>query len=56
MLINASHGDMRLDMHTARFYNVAGSMGLRRAGRTVVYSTANPFLFEGRVLLQNGEG
>ncbi len=56
VLINASHGDMRLDMHTARFYNVAGSMGLRRAGRTVVYSTANPFLFEGRVLLQNGEG
>jgi LPS-assembly protein len=54
--INASHGDMRLDMHTARFFDVSGSLGVRRAGRTVVYSTANPFLFSGRVLLQTGEG
>ena len=54
--ITASHGDMRLDMHTARFYDVNGSLGLRRTGRSVVYSTANPFLFSGRVLLQTGEG
>jgi LPS-assembly protein len=56
VLINASHGDMRLNMHTARFYNVSGSQGVRRAGRTVVYSTPNPLLFSGRVLLQTGEG
>ncbi len=56
VLINASHGDMRLNTHTARFYNVSGSQGVRRAGHTVVYSTANPLLFSGRVLLQNGEG
>jgi LPS-assembly protein len=56
VFIEASHGDMRLDMHTARFYNVSGSMGVRRAGRTTVYSTPNPFLFSGRVLLQTGEG
>jgi LPS-assembly protein len=54
--ITASHGDMRLDMHTARFFDVHGSMGVRRAGRTAVYSTTNPFLFSGRVLLQTGEG
>jgi LPS-assembly protein len=54
--ITASHGDMRLDMHTARFYDVNGSLGVRRAGRIAVYSTANPFLFSGRVLLQTGEG
>jgi LPS-assembly protein len=54
--IDASHGDMRLDMHTARFFDVSGSLGVRRAGRTVVYTTANPFLFSGRVLLQTGEG
>jgi len=54
--ITASHGDMRLDMHTARFYDVSGSLGVRRAGRIAVYSTANPFLFTGRVLLQNGDG
>ena len=54
--INATHGDMRLNMHTARYYNVTGSEGVRAAGRTVVYSTTNPFLFSGRVLLQLGEG
>src|SRR5580698_5834114 len=56
VLIDASHGDMRINMHTARFYNVTGSQGVRRAGRTVVYSTTNPLLFSGRVLLQTGEG
>ena len=56
VLINASHGDMRLNMHTARFYNVIGSQGVRKAGHTVVYSTTNPLLFSGRVLLQTGEG
>jgi LPS-assembly protein len=54
--ITASHGDMRLNMHTARFYDVRGSSGVRRAGRSEIYSTANPFLFSGRVLLQTGEG
>ncbi|MGA3371706.1 MAG: LPS assembly protein LptD [Terracidiphilus sp.] len=55
VLINASRGDMRLNMHTARFYNVQGSQGIRALGRTAVYSTANPFYFTGRVLLQTGE-
>ena len=56
VLINATHGDMRLNMHTARFFNVHGSQGVRTAGRAQVYSTANPFLFSARVLLQTGEG
>ena len=55
VLINASHGDMRLNMHTARFYNVSGSQGLHSGGRSSVYSTSNPFLFTARVLLQTGE-
>jgi LPS-assembly protein len=54
--IEASHGEMRLNTHTARFFNVSGSLGVRQSGRTVVYSTPNPFLFSGRVLLQTGEG
>jgi len=45
VLINADRGDMRLDLHTGRFYQVNGSQGVRTAGRTTVYSTANPFLF-----------
>ena len=56
VFIEASHGDMRLNMHTARFYNVTGSVGVRTGGHAVVYSTPNPFLFSGRILLQLGEG
>ncbi len=56
VLIEASHGDLRIDMHTARFFNVNGSIGVRNAGRNAVYSTANPFIFSGRVLIQAGEG
>lgn len=53
--LSASHGDMRLDMHTARFYNVSGSQGLHAASRSTVYSTSTPFLFTARVLLQTGD-
>jgi len=56
VLINADHGDMRLNMHTGRFFQVSGSQGVRSSGHSVVYSTANPFLFSGRVLIQTGEG
>jgi LPS-assembly protein len=54
--IQADRGDMQLNMHTARFFNVSGSLGVRRAGRSMVYSTSNSFVFSGRVLLQTGEG
>jgi LPS-assembly protein len=56
VLINATHGDMRLNMHTARFYDVSGSQGVRTMGHTVVYSTTTPLMFSGRVLLETGEG
>lgn len=56
VLISATQGNMRLNMHTARFYNVSGSQGVRTVGHTVVYSTPTPLLFSGRVLLQTGEG
>jgi LPS-assembly protein len=55
VLINASHGNMRLNMHTARFYNVSGSQGIHTGGRSGVYSTSNPFLFTARVVLQTGD-
>jgi LPS-assembly protein len=55
VLINATHGDMRLNMHTARFYNVSGSQGIHSAGRSAVYSTSTPFLFTARVVLQTGD-
>ena len=56
VLIYASRGDMHLNMHTARFFNVHGSQGIRNFGHKEVYSTTNPLLFTGRVLLENGEG
>ena len=54
--LTAERGDMRLNMHTARFFNVTGTLGVRSAGRSTVYSTANPFRFSGRVLLETSEG
>jgi len=54
--IAASSGTLRLNEHTARFFDVTGTMGLRSTGRTVVYSTANPFIIHARVLLETGEG
>ena len=56
VVINADHGDMRLNMSTGRFYKVDGTIGVRRTGRTIVYSTPNPFVFSGRVLLMTGKG
>lgn len=56
VLVNASHGNMRLDAHTARFYDVHGSQGVRTTGHTVVYSTTNPLLFSARVVIEDGEG
>ena len=53
--ISASHGDMNLNMHTARFYNVSGIQGIHGAARSGVYSTSTPFQFTARVLLQTGE-
>ena len=56
VLINATSGDMRLNMHTARFYSVSGSQGVHTMGHATVYSTTNPLLFSGRVLIETGEG
>jgi LPS-assembly protein len=53
--LTASRGTMHLNTHTARFYDVTGTMGVRGSGRSVVYSTANPFVISARVLIQEGE-
>jgi LPS-assembly protein len=54
-VLTASHGEMHLDDHTAAFYDVTGTLGVRRVGRALVYSTPDPFIFQGRILLQTGE-
>ncbi len=55
LVLMADRGEMRLNTHVGRFYNVTGTVGVRSAGRSVVYSTVNPFVFTGRVLVQSGE-
>ena len=55
-VFTASHGEIHVQDHTASFYDVTGSFGVRRVGKTQIYSTADPFLFTGRVLIQTGEG
>ncbi|WP_082661963.1 LPS-assembly protein LptD [Terracidiphilus gabretensis] len=56
LVLMADHGEMQLNTHTGRFYGVTGTIGVRSTGRSVVYSTVNPFVFTGRVLVQSGEG
>jgi LPS-assembly protein len=54
-VLTASHAEMNLDEHTATFYDVTGTFGVRHIGKTVVYSTPDPFIFTGRVLVQSDE-
>jgi LPS-assembly protein len=55
LVLAASRGTMLLNLHTGRFYDVTGTMGVRGSGRSAVYSTANPFVVSARVLIQAGE-
>jgi LPS-assembly protein len=52
--LTASHGTMNLKQQTATFYDVAGSVGLKSAGHTLLYSSSNPFLFTGRMVVRTG--
>jgi LPS-assembly protein len=52
--VSASHGTMNLNKQTATFYDVTGSVGLKNAGHTLTYSSSNPFLFTGRMVVRTG--
>ncbi len=52
--IQASHGTFNLNSQTGRFYDVSGSVGLHGAARRDTYSTPNPFLFSGRLVVKTG--
>ena len=56
VLIYADYGNMRLNMHTARYFSVHGSQGVRTQGNRAVYTSTSPFFFTGRVVLETGEG
>ena len=55
-LILADHGKLNFDLETGRFENVTGSIGRQPSAskRKLLYTTANPFLFTGRVLIKEG--
>lgn len=52
----ADRGTMNLKLDTGRFYHVSGSVGVRGnlARRKAIYTTTNPFLFTGRVVIKSG--
>ena len=60
--IEASHGTFNMRTETGRFYDVTGSVGLKRppkvgpepAARRGVYANSNPFLFTGKILVKTG--
>ena len=55
-MIQADHGTVNVDVDSARFYDVIGSVGMRTAAtrRNAVYTGINPFIFQGRVVIQEG--
>lgn len=55
IVLTASHGEIHVHDNTAAFYDVTGTLGVRHMGRTAIYSTPDPFIFTGRILLQTGE-
>src|SRR5580700_7478597 len=55
-LILADHGKLNFELETGRFENVTGSIGRQPSAskKKLVYTTANPFLFTGKVLIKEG--
>ncbi|NYF78818.1 LPS-assembly protein LptD [Granulicella arctica] len=52
--IHASHGTANLKEQTARFYDVTGSVGMKTSGSKLVYTSGNPFLFTGKMVVRTG--
>ncbi len=52
--IQASHGTVNLKQQTGRFYDVTGSVGVKNTGRGTIYTSGNPFLFTGRLVVRSG--
>jgi LPS-assembly protein len=58
--IHASHGTFNIRAQTGRFYDVTGSVGLKRATAATtasqrrVYANDNPFLFTGKIVVKSG--
>lgn len=54
-VITASRGMMNLAKETGRFYDVAGSVGVKTgSGQKAIYISSNPFLFTGQEVVKTG--
>ncbi len=53
-IINASRATLNVHDETGHFYDVHGSVGVRSTARGNVYTTENPFLFTGRMVVKTG--
>ena len=55
-LILADHGKLNFDLETGRFENVTGSVGRQPSvsKRKLLYTTENPFLFTGKLVIKEG--
>ncbi len=56
-IIHASHGVYNLRTATGRFFDVTGSVGVlpHASSRRPIYTSGNPFLFTGRIVVKTGE-
>lgn len=56
-IIHASHGVYNLKNATGRFFDVTGSVGIlpHASTRRPIYTSGNPFLFTGRMLVKTGD-
>ena len=52
--LSASRATLNIHTETGRFYDVRGSVGMKMTSRGNVYTTDNPFLFTGRMVVKNG--
>ena len=52
--ITASRGTLNLKNDTGRFFDVEGSVGLKKTSSKIIYTSGNPFLFTGRMVVKLG--
>ncbi|HZL27802.1 MAG TPA: LPS assembly protein LptD, partial [Acidobacteriaceae bacterium] len=52
--IQASRGAYNLNSQTGTFYDVTGSVGMLSSGKRPGYTSPNPFLFSGRMVVKTG--
>jgi LPS-assembly protein len=51
---SASRGTLNIRDETGRFFDVRGSMGVKQTNSGTVYTTNDPFLFTGKMVIKSG--